>query len=256
MADNNPRPNFLEAATRKTRRVEVGRGFVDVMQLSFIGFLKFDRLRDAIKKAADPASFLESVWSILELCVGDVSQIELAQVENVLTVAIDLNFSNSSLPWQKIEKANIREKQQAMTMEEDVEYDGRFAALLVALLSSQFGWSANEIMNELTYDAVICFAQEALLTEHAKQEFLYSIAGDIGLRKVGDGYVKEPFPKPAWMRMKGVINPAAAPKSNDSRFSPTGVIHDYTNWDKTGKVDVYVVAEDGSTSKVINEGSA
>lgn len=79
-------------------------------------------------------------------------------------------------------------------------YRGEYLAHLVHRLAASYGWQRDYILHELGLDEALMYVMEIERAEHTENAYRYNIAGDVGLVKVGEKYIKEPFPPLRWDR--------------------------------------------------------
>jgi len=232
------KPNFFDAS------------MVRLTGGSYLPALKFVRLHDLIDGYAkeregpsDPVKLYDFLMKIMDL-------LELPVTEQGLFVdfnnAVRSNPKPPKLAWQqKPLEEQKKEEHEDIILKNRVDFPGRYLANMVAIISSEFSWTADYILHTLTYYEVCIYYQEALLREHERHEWEYTLASDIGVEKRGSDYIKKPFPKPGWMGVEAV-RVRKPGKPLPIRFRPTGVIVDYAN-DPRG-VSYYVPPEEENVS--------
>src|SRR3990167_11063114 len=249
-------PSFLSALQR--REVRVARGSIRVRELGLGAALRFQQLRMRLARKTpaedDPPERVAAVLELLEVGL-DGQEVELEDLPAALGAILEVNEDRPLLAFQRL-PANAKPLPPTPSY-----YEGREGAWIVAQLAGAFGWSTAEVLEELTYYQAMCFLQEALLLEHNRQRFAYALS-EVGIRKSGDSYVKDPFPDLPWMSGANVAEKPRRPLP--AKFAPDGVVMDFSDFAKTGKANEYVIPKaeepgtdqsDGTTEGVGDGGS-
>lgn len=239
-------PDFMDAVTRTSATAKVSEG---VLHLVTLPFIRFVRMHEAFKKLCelsivdgDPLARFEIVCIMFDAGLTE-NELQLMSEEDwpvVLATILEMNKYPPKLAWQIEEPGKALRQQREFTKKLSSDYPGQAVADMVTQLATTFGWSAQHIMYELTYYEVVCFMQEALIIEHDKRKFAYMIASDVGLKKVGDKFIKEPYPDLPWMTTT-IEKPKVAPKPTPAKYRPDGVIIDFSQYAKTGRVMQYEI---------------
>jgi hypothetical protein len=207
--------DFYEASLPRM----IGRGLV----LPMLKYLKFGelmtRLRKQTEKDESPIDRVNTFLSVLDL-VGLQGTEETAL--SILGEIAAMNPPTPPFAWQQIDQSRVKE---AITIEHNTGYDGRELAQIVTTLAATFGWTADYILNTLTYYEACIYMQEALLLEHQRMQWSYMLA-DVGSEKVGETWVKKPLPDLPWMKSAPVRHTTA--EKVPDKYKPSGYVVDYT----------------------------
>jgi len=239
-------PNFYDATTKHEKQVKVGGGIVTARTLSCLPFTKLGLLREKLGQLildkGDPTTRATIVWEMLNLGYGgDVEKLDTLDSLPALSALMNINQIPPKLAWQKYKPPKEKIKN-AIEMIPEINYEGRDLAWVVTLLSTVFGWTSYHVLYELTYYEVACYVQEAMLIQHQQQEFQYTLSSEVGVKKVGSEYVKEPYPQLSWAVGRPRLNPEAPKGKLPAWAAPDGVVIDFTQYRQTGEVSQYEVA--------------
>lgn len=239
-------PNFFDARLREQKTVSVGGRPVLIRTFSFFRHVNFEKFRKeyfkcALDKKTSPKARYEKFVDLLNASGIDWSDAEPEELPNIFEAVIRVNKLPPFLAWQDTSDIKDKKKDVQATMEDNTHYDGRDVASTVALLSSEFGWTADYILENLSLYEVNCYVQEALLIQHKRQEMYYNFA-EIGFKKVGDSYEKVPYPDPPWVKKTSVVVPEQMKNTEvPRRFQPDGYIVDFTKKGQDGRAVRYTL---------------
>lgn len=229
--DSLPEPSFLTATKRLKKEVVVGGESFFVRTLGFLDGFRLEKLKTKFTKSdEDPQAKVDAILGILDLALVDKTKtIMTNEVVDVISAILEMNPEFPPLAWQVGRDDNGKKKQELIELQSTIDlYEGRYLAKITALLASTFGWSADYVLRELTGYEVAFFVQEALLVDHARREWDYMLA-DVGFKKEGDEYKKQPFSPLLWMTK---VPKAASEKMREKinpRYLPDGHIVDFGN---------------------------
>ncbi len=251
MEPRQPAPSFLDALQRKEMQVQGARGSIRVRELGLGAALRYQRLRAALarKDPADdsPPARAAAIWQLLEFGLeGQV--VEMEDLPAALAAILEVNEERPLLAFQRL-PPNAKPLPPAPS-----DYEGREGAWIVAQLAGAFGWSAEQCLEGLTYYQAMCFLQEALLLEHNKQRFAYALS-EVGIRKSGDSYVKDPFPDLPWMSGANVAEQKPS-RPLPPKFAPDGVVVDFSTFADTGKATQYEIPRTAEEAGSETDGTA
>lgn len=234
-------PSFFDALQRREQEVQGARGSIRVRELGLGAALRFGHLRLRLAKLPpatdDPQERAAAVWQVLELGL-EGQAVKLEDIPAALRAILEVNAERPALAFQRMPPSG----KPLPPLPSD--YEGREAAWIVAQLAGAFGWSAEHCLEGLTLYQAMCFLQEALLAEHNRQRFAYALS-EVGIRKVGDNYVRDPFPDLPWMSGAN----AAEQKPHrplPAKFQPSGLVVDFSEFHETGKTTTYEITEEGT----------
>lgn len=235
MAITTDEADFLEATDRRAAIIRLKSGFeLRVSKLSFLQHLRVDKAR--AKKDDDLVAKARAVDDVLRIALSEAyAQIDTDDVFSVLAY-LNASVYDPVLPWQAVQDSVKQLPRQDDGIQ---QYAGRDVAWIVSLLCETYGWTSDYVLSVLTYAEVCCFVQEAMVVHHTRESFLYNLS-EVGFRKSGAEYVKVPYPDLPWAKRE-------APKDEQkkvrmlTKYMPDGVVMDYSDFAKTGKVDTYEI---------------
>ena len=240
-AENMPEePNFYDAVTPR---------LVTKKSIPFLKAIRFVQLFSKFTESTDDPKIAAARFLTLLRSIGvDTKTCTQDEAFSTLNRTMAETKPHPQLAWQRPIETPSGEPQ--TTPKNNLEYEGRTVAWIVALLASNFGWTPDYILNELTTYEVSCYVQEALLLNHEQLRWQYSFAGDIGIEKIGGEYVKKPFPDLPWIvEDKSTVLPKGNPLPPGA--APDGFIIDYTHKPGEGtKRDVETKELDDNTRNV------
>jgi len=233
-------PNFFDAVERPFLDVRVSKGVVRVGPLSFLQSLQLNR--EFIDINADPCLKLKTFISILSIVFSDTWK--EFDASDLLIVSSAISQIHKIVPvfaWQTSKVENNKKNEiELVTL---VDYDGQAIAKIVATLASKFSWTADYILNQLSYYEVMAYFQEALLLENEERKNAYYLS-EVGFEKSGDSYRKVPYQDPPWMsKISGARRVPVDSKISkvSEKFQPDGVVVDLSQYAKTGEVKRYEI---------------
>lgn len=229
MEEDSQKPNFYEATFPRLS----GSPLVPLPYLRYEMFNRhLNRYKDAIDLNKDPVERLDIFLEALYVGSHDlVDDPHVAVIDFKLLLIANTPYPR--LPWQKAPNELIEsdKKERERLEHEDIEftkgleYEGSNIARVVSTLSSRYHWSADYILNTLTAYEVAIWMQEALIEEDDEKGWQYLLA-EVGFKKEGDKYVKQPLPKPFWRTGKPIRKSPV--RRVPSKMRPTGYVIDYT----------------------------
>lgn len=237
--------NFFTALEKKSVVVHTSIGDVTISRPTFRQHILINQAQVRQDNVVDRAHYVYNVLSILLN-----KKVDVLSIDDALAIwfAFDDVFYMSTLPWQEpVGKGN-----RDTLVDDNVDYDGRGIAWIVSLLASTFSWTAEYILDSLSYPEVITYVQEAMLENHHREEFLYNLS-EVGFRKSGDDYVKVPYPSLPWVKKK-VLSGSADVKTPKEHM-PDGIIVDFSKYAETGEVSRYEIPKVGKTEEDPQNGS-
>lgn len=206
--DGETRPSFYDAISEQVCVVSLGRVSTVIRKPKVRQFILYkERLRllqDALKgfdKVTTTALFAD--W--LEVVVGfdGLANILPDEVAALVSAVDQLYLDPPLMEWQKpleVQPGTKPRPSDDVFIQDNLQYDGRSYSFVVSLVCRLYGWTPKYILDELTMYELSIYAQEAMLFQHQDQEFQYNLSSDIGFKKVGDSYVKIPYPTLPWVK--------------------------------------------------------
>ena len=175
---------------------------------SLAGQIK-DHMEKGLYETVDRVmEWLHFATGFSEIWLEEQNPIELAEVFSIL---IELNAPKDGLPWMTHIPAGVKES--------TADYQNRRLAAIVHLLASQYHWSEDNIL-ELPPEAVWCYIQEILISNHEQREWEYNLS-ERGFDKQGN---KKEYPQLVWERKLDPKDGAPVPDF----IKPKGVVVDLT----------------------------
>ena len=250
------KPNFLDAIDRKEKMVLTTGGPVAVKTLSFGQQIRLmdprKSIRSIIESEKGPVERAKALINVLRIVLGtEYDKLSIRDVPIILDSIQETNEKIPLLPWQDYEESP--NKKQEIVLDDVAKYEGSDVIFAVGLLCFVFGWTADYVLNVLTYYEVSCYVQEAMMIQHRNQEFLYGLS-EVGFKKQGEEYRKVPFPKLDWMGVKP-RRQSPAVKMPD-KYSPDGVIVDFSEYARTGQVRKYEIPKTEEASRPQDDSGA
>ncbi len=239
------KPSFYEANQRKQKTVKLGGQSIQVETLSFLPHVIFENKRSKLvvemdKVDSDPKIVFERMIELLDCTGVDWRKATLEELPDLVEAFIVVNQLPPLLAWQLPTK-NTAKKKEEVTLESIANYEGMEVTGLAARLCSVFSWSLDDIFYKMTWYAVNCFFQEAMIIEHQRREFEYNLA-QVGFKKVGDNYEKVPFPELPWTAKTKLVLPDKIKNIKiPEKYLPSGVVVDLSKWAETGKIQTYTI---------------
>lgn len=229
--------SFLDALKRREARVQVARGSILLCELGLGRYARLQEARKTIRDESDPVVRARLVVEMVKIGAGDgFSMMDPEDIAPVLVGMVEVNTEPPLLAWQQ----NTGPAKE-VEARDNTYYPGQELANIISVLAQAFHWSAEEIVEQLTYYQACCYVQEAMIAMHNDRAFQYSLT-DAGMRKVGGEYVKDPYPELQWVkRIPTKRERQLRDMKLPAEFEPTGVIRDFSSYAKTGKVESYEI---------------
>ncbi len=243
-------PSFFEAVRRKSTAVSVGGQPFTITTPSLVQFAEFHHswqiYQDSLA-AEDRQLKLRTICDCLQVVMGDSYRDLLPGELDAVTDAIsELYQYPPPFLWQ-LPQPKPEKKQDEAVLTADMDYVGRFVVTFVSILARVFHWDPQRILDMSFYEAS-AYVQEALIADHEARDWTYSLA-DVGFKKVGDDWIKQPFPPLPWMRQQ-LIEPEK--KMMPVAMQPAGLIYDLTTYATEGsarRYDIPLKAAAGQEAK-------
>lgn len=218
--------SFYDAVARYSKSIVLLDGRpMTVRTFSFLEYLLYERDRRALTSSETLDAKFAAFVGMTTLVTGGNAATAF-DLPAIYQAVADANPPVPEFPWQREDFTDKRPAED-IVLEDSSTYIGQDVVWIVSQLAGEYGWSSDHILNELTCYEVLCYLQEVIIRQHDKQVFLYTLAADVGVEKVGGEYKKMPFPELPWRR-KRVVRQTAT-KAMPSRFKPDGVVIDLTD---------------------------